>query len=95
MSTVGKIPIDCFASEPSPEELGSLIAQWDSENQASFFMCLAEELQNRCGWKVQNQLASIARSLGELEEQYLDGKGSALIADLASLVAEDKARASS
>ena len=90
MSTIGKIPIDCFASEPSPEELGALIARWNSEDQANFFMCLAEELHNCCGGKAQNQLSSIARSLAKIEDELCDGKGSALISDLFGHIHESR-----
>jgi len=91
MNTIGKIPIDCFASEPSPEELGALIAHWNSEDQASFFMCFAEHLQNCCGGRMPTQLSWIALSLRELETLLCDGKGSALVVALARFVEEQLA----
>jgi len=79
MQTVCGIDIAKLATAPTPEELASIVARWNSEDQAMFFVTLGGELRNCCGGNHFMQWQYIADSLKEVEERLCDGSGSQLI----------------
>lgn len=76
------ISLDNFKHQPTPEELGAIVAGWNSEDQAMFFICMGEGLRNSCGGKHFMQWQYIADSLMETESRLLDGSGSELIKEI-------------
>jgi hypothetical protein len=88
--TICGIKIDAFAQKPTPEEIGMLVAHWNSEDQASFFLHLGEKLHDCCNFRDEIQCSQIGRDIGVLETMLLDGSASRVIRMIAdSLVAED------
>jgi hypothetical protein len=77
------IDLKNFKHQPTPEELGAIVASWASTEQAMFFICMGEGLRNRCGGREAMQWEYIAKDLRETEERLCDGSGSQLIEELA------------
>lgn len=77
------IALDNFKHKPTPEELGAIVAGWNSEEQAMFFICMGEGLRNRCGGRHFMQWQHIADDLKATEERLCDGSGSQLIEEIA------------
>ena len=79
MQTICGIDITKLVQTPTPEELGSIIARWNSEDQAMFFISLGEELRNCCGGKHFMQWQAISDSIAKVEQELCDGSASELI----------------
>jgi hypothetical protein len=77
------IPLSAFTNQPTPAELGAIIARWDSEDQALFLISLGEQLRFSCSHeKYGIQLAYIRQALAAQEEVLCTGYGSELIENL-------------
>jgi hypothetical protein len=77
------ISLDNFKHQPTPEELGAIVAKWNSDDQAMFFICMGEGLRNNCGGKHFMQWQYIADSIKSVEDRLCDGSGSQLIEEIA------------
>jgi hypothetical protein len=77
------ISLDNFKHQPTPEELGAIVAGWGSTEQAMFFICMGEYLRNRSGGREPMQWQYIADDLKATEERLCDGSGSRLIQEIA------------
>ncbi len=82
MQTICGIDVKYLTRKPTPEELAAVIAHWNSEEQAMFFISLGEELRNCCGGREFMQWQHIADSIKEVEERLCDGSGSRLIDEI-------------
>lgn len=82
MQTICGTDVKYLSKKPSPEELGQVIAHWNSEDQAKFFSALGEELRNCSGNRVAMQWQYIADSIQQLEEKLCDGSASQLIDEI-------------
>lgn len=81
--TICGVRLDAFAKQPSPEELGAIVARWDSEDQAMFLIALGEQLKFTCSHeKYGIQLAYVRQALAAIEERLCTGYGSDLVRDL-------------
>lgn len=85
--TVCGIDVRAFANSPTPAELGAVVAHWNSEQQAEFFLQFGEQLRNCCGNRAAMQWQHIADSIKELECELCDGSGSQLIEEIHSRIA--------
>jgi hypothetical protein len=76
--------IDCelFAKRPTPKELATIIAGWNSSQQADFFLDLGEQFRFQCGDRVFMQWQYIAEELMKRENELCDGSGSQLLKEL-------------
>lgn len=87
MQTICGIKVELFTKQPTPEEMGNILANMNSEQQALFFLSLGEELRNCCAgshfmqWQA-IQWQAIADSIKLLEEKLCDGSASQLIDEL-------------
>lgn len=82
IETICGIPTKAFKDGPTPEELAAVIAAWNSDDQAMFFIALGEQLRNRCGGNHFMQWQYIADSIKQVEERLCDGSGSQLIDEI-------------
>ncbi len=82
MQTLCGIDTTKFTQAPSPEELASIIARWNSEDQAMFLITLGEELRNCCCGREFMQWQHIADSIKDVEARLCDGSGSRLIDEI-------------
>lgn len=82
MQTICGIDTTKLANPPTPEELASIIARWNSEDQAMFLIALGEELRNCCGGSHFMQWQYIADSIKDAEERLCDGSASQLIDEI-------------
>lgn len=82
--TICNIPLDSFTRQPTPKELGAIVAGWHDYQQADFIMELAESLVFDCGGRVHMQWQAITDVLRQRETELIDNKGSDLIRELAS-----------
>ena len=82
MQTLCGIDVKYLARRPTPEELGAIVAHWNSEDQAMFFICMGEGLRNNCGGKHFMQWQYIADSIKTIEARLCDGSASQLIDEI-------------
>ena len=82
MQTICGIDLDKLAKKPTPEELGAIVAHWNSEDQAMFFVSLGEALRNCCGGSHFMQWQAISDSIKEVEARLCDGSASQLIDEI-------------
>lgn len=82
MATICGIEASAFSKQPTPSELGAIVARWNSDQQAEFFLLLGEELRNCCGGSHFIQWQAISDSIKELEENLCDGSASQLIDEI-------------
>lgn len=88
MQTICGIDITKFAKEPSPSELGAIVARMNSDDQAKFLLIFGEELRNVCGYRACFQWRYIADSIAHLEEKLCDGSASQLIQEIQRCLTE-------
>jgi hypothetical protein len=82
MQTLCGIDVKYLAQRPTPEELGEIVAHWNSDDQAMFFISLGEALRNCCGGSHFMQWQAISDSIKEIEERLCDGSASQLIDEI-------------
>lgn len=82
MQTICGIDTKSFAKQPTPEELGAIVAHWNSKDQAMFFVCMGEALRNCCGGSHFMQWQAISDSVAKLELELCDGSASELINEI-------------
>lgn len=81
--TICGVRLDAFAKQPTPEELGAIVAHMDSEDQAMFLIVLGEQLTCICSHeRYVIQLAYVRQALEAIEERSCTGYGSKFVADL-------------
>ena len=84
--TIGGIPLECFARQPAPDELGFFVAQMDHRDLADFFGTLGETLKDYNS-NLHVKIHAIAETIETREEELCDGSGSHFIAELAKALA--------
>jgi hypothetical protein len=77
-ATIGEIPARLLAKQPTPAELGDLIARWPDEKVAEFLAALGEAIK-RHGPVGDKRGERIGAALAREEIKFLDGSGSQLI----------------
>lgn len=76
------IDLQVFTKRPTPEELGAIVADMPSDEQAEFFMAFGEQLRNMCGGREALQWQAISDSIAKLEHELCDGSASQVINEI-------------
>lgn len=89
-NTVCGIDLSAFAQQPTPEELGQIVALWANDDQAKFFMWMGSKLKDSCGLlRDEIQCAAIGEAIEKMEMELYDGSASRLIRMLARGIKDD------
>lgn len=91
MQTLSGIDVRKFASPPTPEELGALIARMNSKDQALFLLSFGEQLRHISGNLIAMQWQHIADSIKDVQDTLLDGSASQLITEINERLATETA----
>ena len=82
--TICGVDISLFCKQPKPQEVAAIVAEWNDQQQADFFIALGEALRNCCGGKEFMQWEAIANKIKTTENEICDGSASQFFREIQS-----------